>query len=221
MSEATGMSMDRFYEVIEHAGYIPMTGSERVQDPARLAHALATGGAGVVVVECVGDSAATVIHDMIAAEPGLLVGAGAVASSETLKDVAHAGAGFVVLPSYDEALCHECIESGMPCIPTTVDEGGIFKADRMGLKVTGIVTANDRDAISVIDTFADAFTGHRFMPVGRVDETNVETFLADPAVIACCSQDWVTRPEFVEGGEYEGIGRLAAEANALVRRSRR
>jgi 2-dehydro-3-deoxyphosphogluconate aldolase/(4S)-4-hydroxy-2-oxoglutarate aldolase len=215
------MDMDAFYDRLEHAGYIPQTYSDKVHDGAALAHALVGGGLTVVQVECMGTSGAKVIHDMATAEPDLLVGAGAIVTTDALATAIESGAGFVTLPTYDEALCHACVDADIPCIPTTVDEGGIFKAHKMGLTVTGMVTANPQDAISCIDRFAAAFEGHRFMPIGSVDEDNTADFLADPAVLACCSEDWVTRPDFVEGGEYEGITRLAAEANACVRRARK
>lgn len=212
--------VEDFYEKLTHAGIVPLVSASDIADASKLAETVSRGGLGAIEIELDADDAFDVIRQVKAACPELLVGAGEVTSNDLVDKAVAAGADYVSCPSYDDGIAHHCVDSSTVLIATTVDEGGIFKSGKLGLVVTGMVPAFDQNALATIDRFAAAFEGHLFMPRGGVDAHNAADYLADPSVIACGTEDWPIDSKLLVSGELYQIEREAAEATAIVRRTR-
>ncbi|MCH3942435.1 MAG: 2-dehydro-3-deoxyphosphogluconate aldolase [Atopobiaceae bacterium] len=214
------VSFEGFYTKLQHAGIVPMASLARGGDAARLADVVAASGLAALEVELMSADALDAVRAARAAHPELLLGVGTVRSTDQADAAAECGADYVSTPSFDAALAEHCIARGLPCIPVTVDEGGIFKADRLGLTATGIIPANDSGALGSIERFSAAFGGHLFMPRGGVTAENLAVYLRSDAVIACGSPDWPTAPALLEAGEYDAIAASCAQAATALAAAR-
>lgn len=65
--------------------------------------------------------------------PGAIVGAGTVVNEAQLRDVADAGAEFIVSPGLTDRLGAAVIESGIPYLPGIANAGDIMRGLDLGL----------------------------------------------------------------------------------------
>ena len=63
------------------------------------------------------------------------------------------------------------------------------------------------------------FTGVKFMPTGGVKPDNVGDYLSVPEIV-CCGGTWLVPKDALAAGDWASIGKLAAEAAAIVARLR-
>ena len=212
---------ESFYKRLEQAGVIVIASVDTVEHALSLGDAIAAGGLGGMEIELDTPAALDAAHAVRKAHPEMILGIGRVTTCAQADDAAALGADYVSTASYDESILLHCLECDLPAIPVTVDEGGIFKSGKLGFPVTGIVPANQTGTLDTIDLFADVFKGHRFMPRGGIDAQNMESYLDDPAVIACGVTDWVVIPSALEGGNFSAIGEAARQAGLLLRKAKR
>ena len=210
---------ESFYTKLEKLGIVPVVVLEKVEDAAPMAHALMAAGMKSAEVTFRTAVAADCIKAMVAAEPDMAVGAGTVLTVEQVDAAVAAGAQFIVAPNFDEEVVRHCIDIDVPVLPGTVTPSEVGAAVKLGLHVTKFFPAAQYGGLATIKSICAPFVGHRFMPTGGVNTSNVEEYLSSPSIIAC-GGTWMVKPKLFADGDFSEVQKAATEAMAVVHRVR-
>ena len=208
-----------FYKKLEQFGIVPVVVLDKVSDAVPMAGALHAAGMDSAEVTFRTACAADCIKAMHEAHPEMAVGAGTVLTVEQVDEAVAAGASFIVSPGFDEDVVRHCIELKVPVLPGTVTPSEVTAAQKLGLKVTKFFPAAQYGGLTTIKALCAPFVGHRFMPTGGVNTSNVAEYLSSPAIIAC-GGTWMVKPALFEDGDFTKVQQGAAEAMAVVRKVR-
>ena len=114
----------------------------------------------------------------MAAEPGLLVGAGTVPDARTAEACLAAGARFIVAPWVDPELSLPCREAGAALMLGALTPTEVRAALTGGADVVKIFPASSAGGPGHIKALCSVFPGVSFCPTGGVDPGNLSAFLA-------------------------------------------
>ncbi|WP_280398625.1 bifunctional 4-hydroxy-2-oxoglutarate aldolase/2-dehydro-3-deoxy-phosphogluconate aldolase [Nocardia carnea] len=184
-----------------------------VPDPATtrpLAEALAAGGARCAEVTFRTAGAEQVLETM-AAHGALTVGAGTVLTRDQAERAVAAGAGFVVSPGYDEGVVARCRELDVPVVPGIATATELMRALRAGCHTVKLFPAEPLGGLRTLRALAAPFPQVRFIPTGGVKDSHLDSYLAEPAVLAV-GGSWMATAGHLERADFEAIRRLTAEA---------
>ena len=203
-------------ETLKKVGVIPVIVIDDASKAVPLAKALVAGGLNVLEVTFRTSAAAESIAAIKREVPGAIVGAGTVLTPEMAKAAKDAGAEFGVAPGFDPAVVSAAKELGLPFVPGVATASELSQALTAGAKLVKFFPAEAAGGVKMIKNLLGAFrfTGVKFMPTGGINLSNVRDYLAVPEVVAC-GGTWIVPKDAVAAGDWETIGKLAAEASAL------
>ena len=203
-------------ETLKKVGVIPVIVIDDASKAVPLAKALVAGGLNVLEVTFRTSAAAESIAAIKREVPGAIVGAGTVLTPEMAKAAKDAGAEFGVAPGFDPAVVSAAKELGLPFVPGVATASELSQALTAGAKLVKFFPAEAAGGVKMIKNLLGAFrfTGVKFMPTGGINLSNVRDYLAVPEVVAC-GGTWIVPKDAVAAGDWEAIGKLAAEASAL------
>ena len=171
-----------------------------------LAEALVAGGLKVLEVTLRTPAALDAIREMKQV-PGAIVGAGTVVSEEQVRQVADAGAEFIVSPGLSQKLGGTIAASGIPWLPGIATAGDIMRGLDMGLSNFKFFPAETSGGIKALKALAAPFYQCSFCPTGGITEATAPDWLAiDP--VLCVGGSWVTEGTL---SEIEAKARAAAQ----------
>lgn len=179
-----------------------------------LADALAAGGLRCAEVTLRTPAALAAIT-VVAANAGLLVGAGTVLDPAQASAAIDAGARFLVSPGFDAEVVDRGHQLGVPVLPGTATPTDIQQAWRSGLTTVKFFPAETLGGVAALDAMAAPFPGMTFVPTGGITPENVGAYLQHRAVLAV-GGSWIAPRKLITAGAWQQIGRLAAEAAALA-----
>lgn len=188
-----------------------------VRDAARaagLADALVAGDLPVAEVTLRTAAAPEAIATM-AANPGLIVGAGTVLTPEQVDLAVDAGARFLVSPGYSAATVARAAERGVPIVPGTVTPSEVIAALAAGLTTLKFFPASNYGGAGTLKDFSSVFAGVRFVPTGGVSAGNLGDYLSLPNVPAV-GGSWMVPADAIDAGDFTTVERLSAEAVAAA-----
>ncbi len=204
---------------IRAAGVVPVVAIRRAADAPRLGAALADAGLPCAEITLRTPAGIEAIALLRAAQPALLVGAGTVLSVEQADQAMDAGAQFVVMPGFGDAVVARCIARGVPVFPGVVTPTEVMRAIDAGITDVKFFPAGTSGGLAHLQGLAGPFPGVRFIPTGGIGAAELAAYLALPSVLAV-GGSWMVRPELLETGDWTTVGALAAEAAAVVRATR-
>ncbi|MET7691274.1 bifunctional 4-hydroxy-2-oxoglutarate aldolase/2-dehydro-3-deoxy-phosphogluconate aldolase [Streptomyces sp. NPDC005483] len=197
-------------ELLAEARIVPVL---TVPDPTTagsLARALAAGGARCAEVTFRTPDAEQVVKAM-AAEGGLVVGAGTVLTAEQAERAVAAGARFLVSPGLDDEVIAAARALGVPVAPGVATATELMRAVKAGIDTVKLFPAEPLGGRAMLRALAAPFPGVRFMPTGGIDAAALPGYLCEPAVLAV-GGSWMATPDLLKSGDYAEIRRLTAEA---------
>ena len=103
--------------------------------------------------------------------PEMLVGAGTVLTIEQVDRAVNAGAKFIVSPGFDPEIVDYCLSREIPIFPGCVTPSEVAQAVKRGLKVVKFFPAEQYGGVSAIKALAAPYTMVRFMPTGKLKES--------------------------------------------------
>lgn len=207
--------MDGFYKDINAMGVVPVVVLDDAKDALPLAKVLEQGGLPSAEVTFRTPAAAESIHEIAKKCPNVLVGAGTVLRVEQAQKAVDAGAKFIVSPGTDRGVVDWCLTNKVPVMPAGVTPTEITALVNVGLNVTKFFPAALCGGLKTIGALASVFVGHRFMPTGGVNASNLSEYLAHPAIIAC-GGTWMVKPDLIRAANFDKILSLTKEARAIV-----
>jgi 2-dehydro-3-deoxyphosphogluconate aldolase/(4S)-4-hydroxy-2-oxoglutarate aldolase len=199
-------------------GAVPIVGILRGCPPDRAADvAAAAADAGLTVIEVTLDSerALDQIAAVVAACPGLVVGAGTALRPEQVDAAQGCGAAFVVAPVTDAAVIERCVQAGLPCLPGASTPSEAWTARRLGAAAVKLFPAAELGGPAYLRAIAVPLAGIPFVPTGGVDASNARAYL-DAGAAALGVGASIFPADALRAGDVERVRTLTAQAVAAA-----
>ena len=196
------------------APVIPVVTIEDARLSIELAQALVEAGLPVVEVTLRTPAALDAIAAIAKAVPEAVVAAGTVLHPSQIREVADAGARFIVTPGTPLSLAEALAEAPIPVMPgcATVSEAMLLA--ELGFEALKFFPAMASGGTAWLKGIQGPLPKLGFCPTGGVDLANAPGFLALPNVL-CVGGTWVAPAALLKAGDFKAIGALAREAAAL------
>ncbi|GGB33008.1 ketohydroxyglutarate aldolase [Sphingomonas metalli] len=193
--------------IMRTSAVIPVLVIDDAATARPLAEALVAGGLKVLEVTMRTPAALDAIREMKTV-PGAIVGAGTVVNEDQLRQVADAGAEFIVSPGLTEGLGRAVIDSGIAYLPGIATAGDIMRGLDLGLTAFKFFPAETSGGLKALKALAAPFYQCRFCPTGGITEASARDWLSFGPV-ECVGGSWVT------GGTMAEVEAKARAAAAL------
>ncbi|MBR5768441.1 MAG: bifunctional 4-hydroxy-2-oxoglutarate aldolase/2-dehydro-3-deoxy-phosphogluconate aldolase [Clostridia bacterium] len=207
--------MNQVLEKIGKLKLLPVIKIKDVEKAVPLAGALIKGGLPAAEITFRTSCAAEAIKRITEAYPDMLVGAGTVLSVEQVDAAVGAGAKFIVSPGLNPKVVGYCVENGIPVVPGVVTPGEIETALGFGLEVVKFFPAEAYGGVKTIKALSAPYGMIKFMPTGGINEDNIGTYLACPAVFAC-GGSFMVGDSLIAEGNFDKIADLTEKAMSIV-----
>ena len=193
--------------IMRTSAVIPVLVIDDAATAKPLAEALVAGGLKVLEVTLRTPAALEAMAEMKKV-PGAIVGAGTVVNEQQLRDVADAGAEFIVSPGLTDRLGAAVLDSGIPYLPGIANAGDIMRGLDLGLTHFKFFPAETSGGLKALKALAAPFYQARFCPTGGITEASAPDWLAFDRVL-CVGGSWVT------GGSMADVEAKARAASVL------
>jgi len=210
---------DEMQRRLERAPVVPLVVPDDPETAIKTAQALVAGGLSVIEVVLRTSAAIECLAEVVKAVPEAIVGAGTVLSEQQAKDVAQAGAQFIVSPGLYEPVVRLAQSLDLPIFPGIATASEAQNAWNMGLRSLKFFPASLAGGPAMLKAIGSVFKDIKFMPTGGVSADNLAGYLALPNVLAC-GGSWLTPASAIAEGNYTIITKLAAEAVAVATKTR-
>ncbi|MGH7071679.1 MAG: bifunctional 4-hydroxy-2-oxoglutarate aldolase/2-dehydro-3-deoxy-phosphogluconate aldolase [Acetobacteraceae bacterium] len=170
------MSVAAMIEQIRCARVVPVLRMQERRHAETAARWLVEAGFGVIEITLSIPDAPQLIHTL-AGEPGLIVGAGTVASARDAETCLTAGARFIVSPWVDPALAPPCRAESAMLMLGALTPTEVRAALAAGADVVKIFPAASAGGPAHIRALTSVFPGALFCPTGGVTPEDVRSYL--------------------------------------------
>jgi 2-dehydro-3-deoxyphosphogluconate aldolase / (4S)-4-hydroxy-2-oxoglutarate aldolase len=204
------------FERIAASGLLPVVRIDRAEDAVELALSLAAAGLPCIEITFRTVAAADAIRAIRVAVPHVLVGAGTIVSLDQLDRALDAGAAFIVSPGLQRGVVEACLGRSVPVLPGVYTPSEVIAGLDLGLSTLKLFPASSAGGPDYLRALAGPFPGVRFIPTGGIGPDDLPAYLGVPSVLAV-GGSWMVRPDLLAARDWATVGRLAAEAVAVVR----
>lgn len=208
------MNQASVQELLGRIGIVPVVVIDDAASAQDLANALVVGGLPLAEVTFRTPAAVRSL-EVMAAFPGLTVGAGSVASAAQVDQAVEAGAAFVVSPGLSQGVVKRCQELDIAVFPGVATATEIMAARDLGLDVLKLFPCEILGGPKTLKALAAPFPGLRFVPTGGITPANVSDYFAEPSVLAI-GGSWMVAPNLLLDKNFSRISVLAGEAVSLA-----
>ena len=192
---------------------IPVVVIRELETALPLVEALEQGGLPVAEITFRTEAAVDAIR-LIAAETGVLVGAGTVVRPEQVDLAVEAGARFIVTPGFSARVVERCMALNVLVIPGVATATEVIAALDAGLDLVKFFPAQAAGGVALLRALQGPFPGVRWVPTGGVSASNAASYLAIPSV-AAVGGSWMVDSELIARRDFAAVTRLASEAVLL------
>ena len=199
--------LQRVYEI----GIIPVIAFNDVDEAIPLCKALMDGGlpaAEVTFRTACAEECIRKIHEEL---PDMLLGAGTVLTNDQADRAMAAGASLVVAPGYDPNVTQHVIDKGGLMMPGTCSAGEMQQAMNQGCEAIKFFPAEANGGVDMLKNIGAALKTAKWMCTGGVNAKNVNTYLANPQIIAV-GGTWMCKSDKIKAGAWDDITAACKEA---------
>jgi 2-dehydro-3-deoxyphosphogluconate aldolase/(4S)-4-hydroxy-2-oxoglutarate aldolase len=209
---ATDTSILQSY--VRRAPVVPVVTISDARMSIDLAQTLVEAGLPVIEVTLRTPAALDAINAIAKAVPDAIIAAGTILTASQIREVADAGAKFIVTPGTPPVLAEALREAPIPVMPgcSTVSEA--MALANLGFQFLKFFPAAASGGTAWLKGVHGPLPKLSFCPTGGIDAANAGSYLALPNVV-CVGGTWVTPAEALAKGDWATVGRLASEAAKL------
>ena len=193
---------------------LPVIALNRAEQAEPLGQTLLAAGLPAAEITFRTPVAAEAIRRLRAAFPELLIAAGTILTPAQVDTALAAGADFIVSPGLNPTSVRHCQQQGIPIIPGVNNPSQVEQALELGLSTLKFFPAEASGGIAMLKALAAVYPV-QFMPTGGISPSNLQPYLALPNVFAC-GGSWMVPSELIDQGDWTTLGRLIADAVALL-----
>ncbi len=193
---------------------LPVIALNRAEQAEPLGQTLLAAGLPAAEITFRTPVAAEAIRRLRAAFPELLIAAGTILTPAQVDTALAAGADFIVSPGLNPTTVRHCQQQGIPIIPGVNNPSQVEQALELGLSTLKFFPAEASGGIAMLKALAAVYPV-QFMPTGGISPSNLQPYLALPNVLAC-GGSWMVPGELIDQGDWTTLGRLIADAVALL-----
>lgn len=194
---------------------VPVIVLQDAANAAPLGEALVAGGLPCAEVTLRTAAAAESIRIM-AKNSDLLVGAGTVLTVAQVELAVDNGAKFIVSPGFNPKVVGYCVDHDIPITPGTSNPTDIEMALEFGLDVVKFFPAEAFGGVKTLQAISAPYPAVRFIPTGGITESNLQSYLALPKVLAC-GGSWMVPSKLIGDGQFDEVAALVRSAVALAK----
>ena len=202
-------------KLLAGARIVPVVVLEDVEKAEPLATCLLENGLEVIEVTLRTSAGIEAIERIADEVPGMIVGAGSVRTVDQLEAVQKAGAKFAVSPGATGRLMNAAKRCGLPFVPGAATPSEMMRLLQRGYTLQKFFPAELAGGIPYLKAAAAPIPEVRFMPTGGVSADNARDYLALENV-AAVGGSWITPKDMLAAGDFDTIGKIAADAAALA-----
>lgn len=207
--------MTKLLDSLKAKRVVPLVQSDDPKTALKISEALLEGGLDVLEVVLRTDAALDCLEAIAKEFPDAHVGAGTVLSADQSKEVIRRGASFIVSPGLDPASVTVANDAGIPILPGISTATELQQAWNLGLRTVKLFPASLVGGPGMLKALSSVFRDVQFMPTGGVSPSNLNDYLAVPAVLAC-GGSWLTPADAIAKGDFAAITKLAKDAITLA-----
>lgn len=217
----TPLFPDSLRERVRRCGVVATLTIDDPADAVPLAQALADGGVRCLELTLRTPTALESLRRIRAEVPDLIVGAGTVLTQQQVAACMEAGAAFGVAPGTNPKVMTEARRLGFPFAPGVCTPSDMEQVLEAGGTLMKFFPCEPCGGLPYLKSVATPFMhlGVQFIPLGGVDETNVEAYFKEP-FIAAVGGSWLTPRALMERKDWTGIQAKAKQASQLAARWR-
>ena len=130
-----------------------------------------------------------------------------------------AGAHFAVSPGLNTDVVERAQELGLPFAPGVMTPSEIEVALEMGCREMKFFPAVPSGGLAMLDSIRAPYAhlGARFIPLGGINETNMEIWLKNPGVFAL-GGSWLTPKDVIQSENWAEVTKRAKAARSIADR---
>ncbi|GAA5520686.1 bifunctional 4-hydroxy-2-oxoglutarate aldolase/2-dehydro-3-deoxy-phosphogluconate aldolase [Aliifodinibius salicampi] len=183
----------------------------------KIAEALLKGGLNVMEVTFRTEATAPAISAIVQEFPEMQIGAGTILSPDQLAVARDAGAQFGLSPGFSNPVTKKAKELDFPFIPGVMTPTDIETALNAGYKTLKLFPASDMGGINYINSLAGPYqhTGIRFLTMGGINETNLDSYLKHEMVISA-GGSWLCPTDLIQQKKFDEITAVARKSVKLA-----
>jgi 2-dehydro-3-deoxyphosphogluconate aldolase / (4S)-4-hydroxy-2-oxoglutarate aldolase len=201
-------------EAITASRLLPVVVIDDARAAPPLAAALRQGGLCCAEITLRTAAAEAAIRAM-AADPGMVVGAGTVLNAAQAARAIDAGARYIVTPGFSLQVVRHCQARSVPVFPGIATASELMAALDEGIETVKFFPAEPLGGVSMLKALAAPFSMMRFIPTGGITAANLGGYLSHPAVLSV-GGSWMVATSLVKAGDFDEVTRLTAEAVAIA-----
>lgn len=193
---------------------VPVVVIDDVDKAVPLAECLIAAGLDIIEVTLRTDAGLEAIERIAKAVPAMIVGAGSIRSIDQVEAVVKAGAKFGVAPGATGRLLNAVDRAGLPFVPGAVTPSEMMRLLQRGYTLQKFFPAELCGGINFLKAAGAPLPEVRFVPTGGISAEHAVAYLALDNV-AAVGGSWLTPKAAIEAGDFDAIGRIAADAAQL------
>ena len=201
-------------KLLAGANVVPVVVIDDAEKAVPLAECLLEAGLDVIEVTLRTAAGTEAIERIAAGVPGAIVGAGSIRTVDQLEAVQKAGAKFGVSPGATGRLLNAAKRSGLPLVPGAATPSEMMRLLQRGYTLQKFFPAELAGGVPYLKAVASPIPEVRFMPTGGIGADNAKDYLALKNV-AAVGGSWITPASLLSAGDFDAIGKLAADAAKL------
>jgi 2-dehydro-3-deoxyphosphogluconate aldolase/(4S)-4-hydroxy-2-oxoglutarate aldolase len=202
---------------IHAAGVVAVVILEQEEDGVPLARALIEGGVRVMELTLRTGSALHALESIRRDVPELIAGVGTILTVAQVAQVKDAGAAFGVAPGTNRRVIEAAKDAGLSFAPGVATPSDIEAALECGCTLLKFFPCEGSGGLPFLRTMAAPYLhcGLRFIPLGGIHAANMESYLADPLILAV-GGSWLAPQEAIRAEDWGAITTLASAAAEKV-----
>ncbi|MEW6668650.1 MAG: bifunctional 4-hydroxy-2-oxoglutarate aldolase/2-dehydro-3-deoxy-phosphogluconate aldolase [Thermodesulfobacteriota bacterium] len=217
--------LDVLHAMLE-GGLVPLFHHKDPDVAAKVAKALAVGGARVLEFTNRGDSAYRTFSELLSRcekeTPGLILGVGSVMDPGTAALFINDGANFVVGPVFNPEVAKVCNRRKIAYIPGCGSVSEISQAEEYGVEICKVFPGLEVGGPQFVKNLLGPMPWSIIMPTGGVERTKASIEKWFGAGVACVGMGSnLVSKELVAAGDFGAISRNTAEVLQWIKEARR
>lgn len=201
-------------KLLAGARIVPVVVIDDVDKAVPLAECLIAAGLDIIEVTLRTDAGLEAIERIAKAVPAMIVGAGSIRSVDQVEAVVKAGAKFGVAPGATGRLLNAVDRAGLPFVPGAATPSEMMRLLQRGYILQKFFPAELCGGINFLKAAGAPLPEVRFVPTGGISAELAVAYLALDNV-AAVGGSWLTPKAAIEAGDFDAIGRIAADAAQL------